>query len=72
MAAPQREADVAAGNRWGPLRALLVMAVVVYLLPLIALGIDEIVLETYWIAKQFPRGARAVFFDVYPFLKFME
>lgn len=72
MAAPQSEADVAPGNRWAPFCALLVMAVVVYLLPLIALAIDEFVLKTYWIARQFPPGARTVFFDVYPFLKFMK
>ncbi len=52
--------------------AFLVIAVVIDIVPLIAVAIDEFVLKTYWLARNFPKGSRAVFFDVYPFLRFLE
>jgi hypothetical protein len=72
MATARDETEPGPGGRWSTLWTVLILALVVYVLPLIALAIDELILGTYWIHKQFPRGARAVFFDVYPFLRFME
>ncbi len=52
--------------------AVLILLLILYIIPLIAIAIDEIVLRTFWIARQFPPGARSVFFDVYPFLRFLK
>jgi hypothetical protein len=60
-------------NPWGQSCRLVNVALVlliIYVLPLLAVAVDELVLGTYWIAKQFPDEARRVFFYVYPFLRF--
>jgi hypothetical protein len=72
MAAPQDETDPPPTDRWSILWTALILALVVYVLPLLALAIDELILGTNWIHKQFPPGARSLFFDAYPFLRFLE
>ena len=52
--------------------ATLIVVLLLYVLPLIAIAIDELVLGTYWIASRFPDGSRAVFFHIYPFLRFLQ
>jgi hypothetical protein len=59
-------------NRWSAWYGPAIAAIVIYVLPLLALAVDEFVLGTYWIHRQFPPGARTVFFDAYPFLTFLE
>jgi hypothetical protein len=54
------------------LQSTIMAAIFLYLLPLVAVAIDEIVLKTYWIVGNFPDGSRSLFFDVYPFLRFLE
>jgi hypothetical protein len=72
MAAAHDETAPATRPLWSKLGTALILSLIVYVLPLIALAIDELILGTFWISKQFPRGARSVFFDAYPFLRFME
>jgi len=64
------ESENRGSKSWMLLNVSLVM-LIVYVLPLLALAVDELVLETYWIAKQFTDEARTVFFYVYPFLRYL-
>jgi hypothetical protein len=72
MAAEKEKPEAAAGERWSALWATLIIALIVYVLPLIALAIDEYVLGTYWISRAAPAGSREVLFNVYPFLNFLQ
>jgi hypothetical protein len=72
MAAARRKSEVDPDNRLSGLWATLIVGVFFYVLPLIAVAIDELALGTYWLVRNFPEGSRSVFFDVYPFLRFLE
>jgi hypothetical protein len=72
MADKSEISDAAPGERWSTVWVTVIAALMVYLLPLVALVVDELVLKTFWISRTAPRGARDVFFMVYPFLKFLK
>jgi hypothetical protein len=74
MCAMQQDSNRADSHepRRSGLQLAIIAAIVIYLLPLLAVAIDEIVLETYWFFSNFPKGSRSLFFDVYPFLRFLE
>ncbi len=72
MAHKTEKPDAAVGDRWSTLWTTLIIALIVYVLPLVALAIDELVLGTYWISRTAPAGSREVFFNVYPFLRFLQ
>lgn len=56
------------GRHSGALAAIII-ALVLYLLPLVAVAIDELALKTFWLARTFPEGSRSVFLAAYPFLR---
>jgi hypothetical protein len=60
--------DAAQGRHGSPVAAIVILLLVLYLLPLLAVAIDEFVLRTFWFVRTFPDGSRSVFFKVYPFL----
>jgi hypothetical protein len=60
--------DAAQSRHGSPVAAIVVLLLVLYVLPLIAVAIDEFVLRTFWFVKNFPVGSREMFFKVYPFL----
>lgn len=47
----------------------LAFALVIYLLPFVAIAIDERVLKTYWFSHHLPNQAGEVFHALYPFYK---
>ena len=57
-------------NRQSTLWTVAVVMLIFYFLPLLSVAIDEDVLETYWLSKQFPPEAQKLYFYVYPFMKF--
>jgi len=61
--------DAAQSRHGSPVAAILILLLVLYLLPLLAVAIDEFVLRTFWFVRNFPDGSRDRFFDVYPFLR---
>jgi hypothetical protein len=66
------ESNAATGDRLSGVWAAIIALLILYILPLLAVAIDELVLGTYWFAKMFPGdGMRDVFFTVYPFLRFL-
>ncbi len=72
MRCDSEDFEVAAENRLSGLWAAIISVLILYLLPLLAVAIDELVLGTYWFVSNFPEGSREVFFVVYPFLKFLQ
>lgn len=66
----QESTTGAAESRHGsPVAAIVILLLALYVLPLIAVAIDEFVLRTFWFVRNFPDGSRSRFFDVYPFLR---
>ena len=68
MASGPDNSEKASAHRLYDVWATIVVAMVLYVLPLIAVAIDELVLGTYWLVSHFPEGSRTVFFRIYPFI----
>ncbi|HEY4416830.1 MAG TPA: hypothetical protein VGO57_14155 [Verrucomicrobiae bacterium] len=60
------------GSRATPWWHWLVAAVFIYLLPYIAVVIDERVLKTYWLARHLPHEFGDIARGLYPFYKFFK
>jgi hypothetical protein len=65
-----QEPKVDAANRGqtSTIGTIIILILAIYLLPLIAVAVDELVLHTFWFVRTFPDGSRSIFFNVYPFL----
>ncbi len=63
---PHEEKPTPSGGGW------LLGALVVYLLPLIAVAVDELALKTYWFAGQSPGWVKHFLAVIYPFLRGLD
>jgi hypothetical protein len=60
--------DVSNRGQTSAIGTIIILLLVIYLFPLIAVAVDELVLHTFWFVRTFPDGSRSIFFNVYPFL----
>jgi hypothetical protein len=69
MTLMESSGDTVRDGRHSGALAAIIIALVLYLLPLVAVAIDELALRTFWFARTFPEESRSVFLTVYPFLR---
>jgi hypothetical protein len=50
----------------------LLIALVVYFIPFVAIVVDEGILHTFWFSSHFPKGLGDVFRTIYPFHKLLH
>ena len=70
MEATRGRAKPGPENRQSTMWTVAVVVLILYFIPLVAAAVDEEVLGTYWLAKQFPPEAKTLYFYVYPFMRF--